>query len=63
MMSQRDKLNEADTLLSEVWEEMVRGKVEDNAMQEAVNVQVMIDRIVWLLNERKNHDCRRKAAE
>lgn len=53
MMSQRDKLNEADTLLSEVWEEMIRGNVEENAMQEAVNVQVMCNRIVWLMNEKR----------
>lgn len=62
-MKQRDKLNDAFEILADIWLEMISGEVDDNTLQDAVYVQTMINRIVWMLNERKNHDGRRKAAK
>lgn len=52
-ISQAERLKMAEQLLDSVWEEISNEKVESLAMlQAAVNCQVQIDRIVWLLNKK-----------
>lgn len=52
--SQLDRLNTAFVLLDSIWCEMANGTVEDNILQLAVYTQTDINRIVWMLNERRN---------
>lgn len=52
--SQAERLTFAETLLSEVWDEIKRGHVDDGLLQLAVNVQIMCNRIVWKLNDLNN---------
>lgn len=52
-ISQAERLKMAEQLLDSVWEEISNEKVESLAMlQAAVNCQVQIGRIVWLLNKK-----------
>ena len=52
-ISQAERLKMAEQLLDSVWEEISNEKVESLAMlQTAVNCQVQIGRIVWLLNKK-----------
>lgn len=59
-ISQAERLKMAEQLLDSVLEEISNEKVESLAMlQTAVNCQVQIDRIVWLLNK-KNGEMHRR---
>ena len=59
-ISQAERLKMAEKLLDSVWEEISNEKVESLAMlQTAVNCQVQIGRIVWLLNK-KNEEMHRR---
>ena len=59
-ISQAERLKMAEQLLDSVWEEISNEKVESLAMlQTAVNCQVQIGRIVWLLNK-KNEEMHRR---
>lgn len=51
--SQNERLALANVLLDSVYEEMLNGK-DEGMLQLAVNIQVTVDRLVWLLNERMN---------
>lgn len=52
--SQAERLTIAESLLSGVWDEIERGKIDDGVLQLAVNSQIMCNRIVWKLNELNN---------
>ena len=50
-MLQHERIKEVYNLLSQVWEEMEQGYIdEDDMLQDAVYCQVNIDRIVYKLN-------------
>ena len=49
-MLQKERIQEANKLLSQVWSEMELGYVDDDCLQDAVYCQVDINRIVWKLN-------------
>ena len=50
-MLQLDRIKQAEEILSQVWQEMEQGYIdEDDMLQEAVYCQVNIDRIVYKLN-------------
>lgn len=51
--SQAERMTIALGLLESIWEEMCQGKREP-ILQNAVNAQVMVNRIVWRLNEDRN---------
>ena len=53
--SQLERITIAETILSELWQEIRDGKIEDDLLQIAVYVQVNADRIVWKLNQINNH--------
>lgn len=50
---QKDRLCEADRLASSVYEEILNGHAEQ-CLQEAANLQVTVNSIVWALNELNN---------
>ena len=52
--SQLERITIADTILSELWQEIREGKIEDDLLQIAAYVQVNADRIVWKLNQINN---------
>lgn len=52
--SQLERLAIAETLVSQVCEEVLNNNVKGNILQTAVNIQVDINRIVWYLNRRRN---------
>ena len=52
--SQLERLAIAETLVSQVCEEVLSNNVKGNILQTAVNIQVDINRIVWYLNRRRN---------
>lgn len=54
-MFQKERLEQACQLLSQVWEEMRLGYIDDDAIQTAVYCQVDINRIVWKLNTVMNN--------
>jgi hypothetical protein len=59
-LSQAERLEMAEKLLDSVWEEISNDKIDSLAMlQTAVNCQVQIGRIVWLLNK-KNEEMHRR---
>ena len=51
-MLQLDRIKEAENLLSQVWQEMEQGYIDEDwdLLQEAVYCQVNINRIVYKLN-------------
>lgn len=50
-MLQLDRIKQAEEILSQVWQEMEQGYIdEDDMLQDAVYCQVNIDRIVYKLN-------------
>ncbi len=51
MNDQKSAIKEALKLTEEVWAEMLRGHYED-ILQDAVYLQINVNRIVWKLNER-----------
>lgn len=55
-MLQKDRIQEANKLLSQVWSEMEQGYIDDDCLQDAVYCQVDINRIVWRLNSLKDKD-------
>lgn len=52
--SQLERLAIAETLVSQVCEEVLNNRVKGDILQTAVNIQVDINRIVWYLNRRNN---------
>lgn len=52
--SQLERLVIAETLVSQVCEEVLSNNVKGDILQTAVNIQVDINRIVWYLNRRNN---------
>lgn len=57
-MLQGERLKEVEKVLSQIWEEMQLGYVDDTStfLQEAVNCQVNIDRIVFIGNKYRDRD-------
>lgn len=54
--SQKERMTDVEKMLSEIWQEMLEGNIED-ILQVSVYAQTFINRIVWQLNEmRNNHD-------
>lgn len=53
--SQVDRLTIASLLLASVWDEMINGNVDSDTLQIAVNCQISINRIVWMLNRRADN--------
>ena len=50
-MLQLDRIKQVEEILSQVWQEMEQGYIdEDDMLQDAVYCQVNIDRIVYKLN-------------
>ena len=49
--SQADRLSIAFILIDSIWWEMQNGKIDSDLLQLAVDTQVDINRIVWLLNK------------
>lgn len=49
--SQAERLLIAFTLIDSIWWEMQNGKIDSDLLQLAVDTQVDINRIVWLLNK------------
>lgn len=54
-MTQMEKIQEANKLLSSIWDEFLHGSVDESILQTAVYCQVDINRIVYELNERRNY--------
>jgi len=50
-MMQLERIKQASDLLESVYEEMLQGYVDDGMMQEAVDTQITVNRIVFRLNE------------
>lgn len=55
LRSQAERFAIADSLLTGLWEEIRLGCAQDGILQVAVDCQVMINRIVWKLNEKLNN--------
>ena len=53
-MLQKDRLIEANKILSQVWSEMELGYIDEDCLQDAVYCQIDINRIVWKLNSVRN---------
>lgn len=54
LRSQAERFAIADSLLTGLWEEIRLGCAQDGILQVAVDCQVMINRIVWKLNDIAN---------
>lgn len=48
---QIERLTVAYQLVSEVYEEVMKDKVEPNLLQTAAYIQMDVDRLVWKLNQ------------
>ena len=53
--TQLERMINIEIALSQIWEEFQEGNIED-ILQVSVYAQTFINRIVWKLNERNNHD-------
>ncbi len=53
--SQLERMINIEIALSQIWEEFQEGNIED-ILQVSVYAQTFLNRIVWKLNERMNHD-------
>lgn len=51
---QIERLTAAYQLVSEVYEEIMKDKVEPDLLQTAAYIQVDVDRLVWKLNQLNN---------
>lgn len=51
---QIERLTVAYQLVSEVYEEIMKDKVEPNLLQTAAYIQMDVDRLVWKLNQLNN---------
>lgn len=51
---QIERLTVAYQLVSEVYEEVMKDKVEPDLMQTAAYIQMDVDRLVWKLNQLNN---------
>lgn len=54
MRSQKERLAMAEVLLSGIWEEFSKGIIENGIDQEAVNIQIDVNRIIFKLNEHRD---------
>lgn len=52
--SQAERIAIVDALAETIWLEFLDGDIDDDIIQPAVNAQIMLNRIVWYLNKRKN---------
>lgn len=50
-MLQLNRIKKANRLLQEVYEEVLNGYIDNDIIQEAVNTQVTVNRLVFELNE------------
>lgn len=50
LLSQKNRIAEAEEHLNAVYEEVLNGYVDDDCMQIAVDCQITINRLVWKLN-------------
>lgn len=53
--TQLERMINIEIALSQIWEEMQEGNIED-IIQVSAYAQTFLNRIVWKLNERNNHD-------
>ena len=51
VMLQLDRLQKTNEILDSVYEEMLNGYIDEDLMQEAVDAQITINRIVFKLNQ------------
>ena len=51
---QIERLTVAYQLVSEVYEEVIKDKVEPDLLQTAAYIQMDVDRLVWKLNQLNN---------
>lgn len=54
--SQAERIALVGALAETIWLEFQDGDIDDDILQAAVNAQICLNRIVWLLNERLNED-------
>lgn len=52
--SQAERIALVDALAETIWLEFLAGEIDDDIIQSAVDAQVLLNRIVWFLNKRKN---------
>lgn len=52
--SQVERITIVSALAETIWLEFLDDEIDDDIMQPAVNAQVLLNRIVWFLNKRKN---------
>jgi len=52
--SQVERIALVSALAETIWLEFLDGEIDDDIIQPAVNAQIMLNRIVWYLNKRKN---------
>lgn len=52
--SQAERIVIVSVLAETIWLEFLDGEIDDDIIQPAVNAQIMLYRIVWYLNKRKN---------
>lgn len=54
--TQSTTLSLMEVLSEALWDEVRKGKAEDGILQQAVNVQIMVNRIVWQLNKLRGEE-------
>lgn len=52
--SQVERITLVSALTETIWTEFLKGEIDDDIILPAVNAQVILNRIVWCLIERKN---------
>lgn len=52
--SQAERITLVSALTETIWTEFLKGEIDDGIILPAVNAQVILNRIVWCLIERKN---------
>lgn len=52
--SQAERITLVSALTETIWAEFLKGEIDDDIILPAVNAQVILNRIVWCLIERKN---------
>ena len=52
--SQAERIALVSALAETIWLEFLDGEIDDDIIQPAVNAQIVLNRIVWYLNKRKN---------
>lgn len=60
---QIERLTVAYQLVSEVYEEVMKDKVEPDLLQTAAYIQMDVDRLVWKLNQLNNKGGRDEKSE